>query len=51
MKIIWQDEQGPSFEEGPSFVQKEALQEEGGETMEEETDEKMEEEITEETFS
>lgn len=43
MKIIWQDERGPSFEEGPSFVQKEALQEEGSETMEEE--------ITEESFS
>ncbi len=43
MKIIWQDEQGPSFEEGPSFAQKEALQEEGNKTMEEE--------ITEESFS
>lgn len=35
MKIIWQDEQGPSFEEGPSFVQQKALQEKGDEAMEE----------------
>jgi hypothetical protein len=43
MKIIWQDEQGPSFEEGPSFAQQKAPQEEGNETMEEE--------ITEESLS
>lgn len=46
MKIIWQDEQGPSFEEGPSFVQKEALQEEGEKALEGNN-----EETTEESFS